>query len=132
MMGDCATWVSSGGSSDRSWPPSFSSTTHDESKGVPPRASTTFTPTPLVISAAWAAGLVTSSLRSGSTFSSPEASSTFLYSTAMRSAVVSQSVFILSAVYVRKCCSHTKETTPMATSAVIAAIRAKARVTRVV
>ena len=39
---------------------------------------------------------------------------------------------MFSRVYVWKCCSHTNDTTPMATSAVIAAIRANEIVTRVV
>ncbi len=39
---------------------------------------------------------------------------------------------MLSAVYVWKCCSHTNDTTPMATSAVMAAMNAKASVMRVV
>ena len=50
----------------------------------------------------------------------------------MRFAVVSASVSMLSAVYVWKCCSHTNDTTPIATNAVIAAMKAKASVMRVV
>ena len=39
---------------------------------------------------------------------------------------------MFSCVYVWKCCSHTNESTPMATKAVMAAMKANAAVTRVV
>ena len=48
----------------------------------------------------------------------------------MRSAVLCASMRMFSVVYVWKCCSHTNDTTPMATSAVMAAMAANASVTR--
>ena len=55
-----ATWEASLGSKERWKPSTSSSMTMDESNGVPPAASITFTPTPVVISTTWAAGLVVS------------------------------------------------------------------------
>ena len=53
------------------------------------------------------------------------------YTSSMREAVLSASDFMFSCVYVWKCCCHTNDSTPMATMAVMAAIRANAMVMRV-
>ena len=131
-------------------PPSASSMAHDESNSACALLSllTTWMPMPGVAASAEFAGPC-EAVRSmsltcacvGSTVgcSTPSSPSTGEGSSAwasisqlaeILSAVRFASVSMFSVVYVWKCCSHTKDTTPMATSAVMAAMAANASVTR--
>ena len=98
-------------------------TAEESYTALPVVLSTTATPTPLFrLSAYFATASTCGSCRVWEV----------LYTSSMRVAVLSASDSMFSCVWVWKCCCHTNDSTPMATMAVMAAIRANAMVIRVV